>query len=82
MHRPAVAAVVAFGGFLAKGNKALQVIEKRQVAFRQVADLGRPIVHLEVDIKVVVAVPRRIVLLRPNALQVGWQEARARAADQ
>ena len=43
---------------------------------------GRPVVHLHVDVEVVVAVPRRLDALGPEALQVGGHVARARAADQ
>ena len=52
------------------------------MAFRQIANFSRPIVHLSVDVDVVVAVPRRIHVFAPQALQVCWQAAFTRRCDQ
>ena len=45
--------------------------EERLGCLAEVADLGRPIVHLGIDVDGIFAVPRRILLVVPNALQVG-----------
>ena len=52
------------------------------MAGRQVAGLGRPVVHLQVDVGVVVGVPRRVDVLVPDPLQVGRQRARPTRAEQ
>ena len=49
------------------------------MALREVGRLGRPVVHLRVDVDGVVAAPRRPDLVVPDALQVG--RLRARPAD-
>ena len=46
--------------------------EERLGCLTEVADLGRPIIHLGVDVDGVFAVPRGILLVVPDALQVGW----------
>ena len=45
--------------------------EERLCSLAEVADLGGPIVHLGVDVDGVFAVPRSILLVVPDALQVG-----------
>ena len=49
------------------------VVEERQMAVRKVRRLRGPIVHLHIDVVVHVRVPRRIVAVVPNALQVVGQ---------
>ena len=49
------------------------------MAFGEVGRFGRPIVHLDVDIEVVIAVPGRLELVVPQPLEVGWQAPGARA---
>ena len=58
------------------------VVDQRQLALREVGGLGRPVVHLQVDVVVVVAGPGRPVAVIPQPLQVGGQAAGARAARQ
>ena len=49
------------------------IVEERQVAVRKVRRFRRPIVHLHIDVVVHVRVPRRIVAVVPNTLQVVGQ---------
>ena len=51
------------------------------MAFGQADEFTEPVDHLDIDVDVVVAVPRGFVFLVPDALQVGAQTARARATD-
>ncbi len=53
----------------------LEEVEQRQMRFREVGDLGRPVVHLQVDVEVIVAVPRRAHAVVPQALQIRGQIA-------
>jgi len=51
-------------------------VEEGLVALRQVRDLRRPVVHLDVDVRVVIDVPGAGDVLVPDPLQVGRQRAR------
>ena len=52
------------------------------VAFGEAADFGRPIVHLQVDVQMVVGVPGSLDVLAPQSLQVGGHTAGPRAANE
>ncbi len=65
-----------------RGLVLLQVVEQGLMAFGEVRGLGRPVDHLDVDVRVVVAVPRRRVAVVPDALEVGRRRAGARRADE
>ena len=52
------------------------------MALSQVGLLRRPVVHLDVDVRVIVAVPRRPVALVPDSLKVGRQAPWPGTADQ
>ena len=56
--------------------------EQRLVQLGEVGRLGRPVVHLGVDVDRVVRAPRRPQLVVPDALQVRRLRARAAAGDQ
>ena len=60
----------------------LDQVEERPGGFRQVADFGRPVVHLEIDVGGVLAVPWRRHAFVPDALQVGRHGAGTAAAHQ
>ena len=55
--------------------------EQRLLAFRQVCQLGRPVVHLRVDVDRVTAIPGRDRVFVPHPLQVQRLPAWARSAD-
>ena len=55
---------------------------KAACALGQVGRLGGPVVHLDVDVRVVIGMPRRIVAVVPQPLQIGRQAAGARAGNQ
>ena len=47
------------------------IVEEGEVAVGEVGGFCGPVVHLHVDVRVDVGVPRRICLVIPNALQIG-----------
>jgi len=55
---------------------------ERLDALAEVHRLGRPVVHLGIDVDRVLALPGRIHALVPEALEIGRLRARPRAADQ
>ena len=83
---------IAAGGVLNSGAAAVALrqagswlshqIKERQVAFGQVGDLGRPVIHLHVDVRVIIGMPRRIVVVVPEALQIRRQAAGTRTGNQ
>src|ERR1051325_6262732 len=56
--------------------------QQRLVTLRKISRLGRPVVHLGVDIDGVLAFPRRRHQVVPDALQVGGLRSEARRRDQ
>src|SRR6185369_3119882 len=56
--------------------------QQRLVTFGQVCRLGRPVVHLGVDVDGVLAFPRRRHRVVPDSLQVGGLRAGPRTGDQ
>ena len=62
------AAIGLLGRDARPGPEGLDQIEEGLVAFGEVADLGRPVVHLGVDVQVVVAVPGRDKPVGPDPL--------------
>ena len=56
--------------------------EERRVALGEVGRLRGPVVHLDVDVGVVVAVPRRLVAVVPQPLEIGRQPTGPRAGDE
>ena len=57
-------------------------IKECRVAFRQCADLCRPVVHFRIDVDRIFAVPRRHEILVPDTLQRRRKIPRAAAPDQ
>ena len=77
VDRPAARAVVDARGPRARRAHRLDQPNERLDGLRQVRRLGQPVVHLDVDVGVVVAVPGRLDGVGPEALQVGRQRCRA-----
>ncbi len=82
VRAPAAAAVVDAGRFRAVHAQILDEVEERGVALGQVGDLGRPVVHLRVDVDRVVRAPRRPDHVVPDALEIGRDGVRPRAGDE
>ena len=60
----------------------LDVVEQRAMRLREIGHFRRPVVHLQVDVEVIVAVPRGAHTVVPQPLQIRGQSARAAAGDQ
>ena len=61
---------------------AIDVFSVRQMEFAQVRHLGRPVVHLHVDVRVNISVPWRCIAVVPNTLQVVGQHHAATARNE
>src|SRR5262249_10651027 len=62
--------------------QTFEQVEERQMQFREVGHFGGPVIHLQVYVEVIVAVPRRPESVGPDALQIGWQIAWSAARDE
>ena len=82
MDDPAAGTVVDARGLFPGRNEGFEVIDKGKVEFGEIADFGGPIVHLDVDVEVIIAVPGSLEMLVPEALEVRRQGAGARASHQ
>ena len=47
------------------GKLAGNQIKQRRVALGESGDLRRPVIHLHIDVRVIIAVPGRIVIISP-----------------
>ncbi len=75
MHHPTAGAVMALRRQMAGFHQGLDVIHQRQSAVGQITHLGRPIVHLQIDVGVIIRIPRRRHRIVPFALQIGRQRS-------
>ena len=64
------------------GYEALNVLKQGLSRIGQIAGFGRPIIHLQIDVVVIVGIPRWPDLFIPLSLQVGGKFAGCRAGDQ
>ena len=77
MGDEAAAVVVHPSGLGAVEANSVEEVEERLVALWETADLGRPVVHLGVDVDRELAVPCRDVHLVPDPLEVRRQRSRS-----
>ncbi|MNC26098.1 hypothetical protein D3C75_742160 [compost metagenome] len=82
MSRPAAGPVVYGSSPRAVLREPADQRQQRLMAFSQVADLRRPVVHLGIDVKGIIAAPRRPGGGIPDALQVGRLCARPGAGNE
>ena len=78
---PSLGAVEGLRRAFARRDDALDPVGERADGLGKCALLGRPIVHLQVDIQMIVPIPRSLDGLRPQPLQVGGQCTRACAGE-
>ncbi len=57
-------------------------VKKWDRTFGEIGRLGEPVVHLDVDIRVIIGMPRRIVAVVPETLQICRQTAGPRTGNQ
>src|SRR5664280_3149259 len=63
LHRPAAhIGIVLPRGLGAHAAQAVDVVEKRNRAFGKIGWLRQPVIHLDIDVGVIVAAPRRIAV--------------------
>ena len=82
MEDPAAGAVVLPGHLAALVRELADHAEERLGALGEVADLGRPVVHLGVDVGRVFRIPHGIHVLVPDPLEVGRLRSRTRGRDE
>ena len=70
------------GGLAPRRKLAADQIEKRRGALGEIGRFGGPVIHLDVDVGVVIRMPRRLVVVVPKPLQVRGQPAGARTRNQ
>ena len=79
-HRPATnIAVMRLGDLSAYFANAVDIVDQRNMALSDIGGLHRPVIHLKVDVRMIVARPDREIAVVPHPLQVGRQSARTRA---
>ena len=79
---PATGAPVHLRGARAGLREVLHHPQERFDALAEIARLGRPVVHLGVDVDGVFAAPGRVHAVGPEALQIGRLPARTRAGEE
>ena len=82
VFRRGLHAAVDLGCHTARRAHTVHIGNERQGALRQVGGVGRPVIHLQVDVDMIVRRPRRIIVADPKSLQVGRQGIAAAGGDQ
>ena len=73
--RPSTSSPITAGRLFAGFHLRLDVVNHGLHTFQQVVAEGGPVVHLDIDVVVVIAMPRAVNVVEPNSLQVGGQRA-------
>ena len=82
VRHPAAHAVLFLRGDRTVFCETLHPHEDWFVGLAEVGDLGRPVVHLKIDVEVIVVVPGSLDVWVPKALQVGRVAVGAGTGDQ
>ena len=82
VQHPPPCAIVLARRFRTRHRDFPQGREERFMCLGEAGRFGRPVVHLGVDVDRVLAVPRRLVQVVPQALQVGRLATAATGSDQ
>ena len=82
MRHESVGAVMHARRLPARLAQRFEIVEERLMQLGEVRHFRRPVIHLQVDVEVVVAVPRRKHAVVPQPLQVRRDPARAAARNQ
>ena len=64
-----------FGRYLLIASSRAHIVHKRSETLQQIGVGGRPIIHLQVDVVVIVHTPRAVGVVVPQTLKVGRQTA-------
>src|SRR5882724_5299625 len=71
MEHPTAATVLFLCSATTANDQIIDQVKERLVTLRKIRELGRPIVHLEINIGCPLALPRRSQLVVPDSLQIG-----------
>ncbi|OAV64425.1 hypothetical protein Barb6_03255 [Bacteroidales bacterium Barb6] len=74
MSHPAAGVIEYLRRALSALHLLLCPFDKGEMQFRQVGGFRRPEVHLQVDVQMIIAVPRCAHRIRPQALQIGREQ--------
>ncbi len=80
--RPSPCAKVIACRYGTRLDQCAHIVDKRLRALLQTALHHRPVIHLDIDVVMVVGVPRSVRVGQPQSLQVGGQVAGARRRDE
>ena len=78
---PTVSAVIQLCRFGSVLRQVFDQVEQRGSTFRKVGDLGRPVVHLGVDVEGIFTAPVGQQVLKPASLEIGGLAALPAAGD-
>ena len=63
--------VVGFSSYRTVHSQFFHEIKQRLMTIRKICILRRPVIHFRVDVGGIIAAPRRLHMIVPDALQVG-----------
>ena len=82
MQHPAIGTIHVTSCLASRHTHLADEFEQRTVHLRQITNLRRPIVHLQIDVRSILRVPRRPHTVIPQALKIGRVDVvRLRRAD-
>ena len=81
-HRTAAMVVFLCDGLAAFQQIVVDVVKERLGTFGEIGSLGMPVVHLQIDVGMVVGVPRCMQIAAPYTLQVCRQRLAAAGGQQ
>ena len=73
--------VKSTGSLFSRGDKTFYKRSQRLVKFRKAGLFKRPVIHLDINIGMIIAIPRRFYSICPQSLQIRRQATRTGAAD-
>ena len=79
---PSACSPISLGGAFARLLEQADEIGQRLGTLGEVGGQGRPVVHLQVDVVVVIDAPRAVHVVVPHTLQIGGHISRARRSDE
>ena len=82
MGSPASCGVVSLGGGGARDDESVDVIDEWFLTLHQIAWPRQPVIHLQIDIQMIIRVPRRHDFIAPQTLKICRQTAGPATAHQ
>ena len=75
MRYPSFGIIIRLRRTFATCHLLLGPLNQRKMQFRQIGYLCRPMIHLQINIQVIIAIPRRMDRITPQALQIRRQQS-------